>query len=250
VGSLDADGFGGGEEAVIEATALVAVGDLQGPLTAPDLVVAAGVAFHAPEDRQHVLVAPAAVAELCPMIVVLPLPAHPHHPVDGTRPSEHAPAWNGDCSPSRIVLGFGEIEPIHAGPIDEAREADRYLRQRMCLASSLQQQNVKTAVRCEAIGERRARRSGSNDDEIDRVLVHGAWSSGWFRCTLRQRHHRGRQLSRAPLRLGSPAIAVIALVVIGVTRRDGLVRAIAGAANPGHGSLAASPATASPQGEV
>jgi hypothetical protein len=29
VRSLDADGFGGGEEAVIEATALVAVGDLQ-----------------------------------------------------------------------------------------------------------------------------------------------------------------------------------------------------------------------------
>src|SRR6202007_2893892 len=57
--SLDPDGLGGGEEAVIEAAALVAVGDLQGPLTAADLVVAAGVAFHAPEDRQHVLVAPA-----------------------------------------------------------------------------------------------------------------------------------------------------------------------------------------------
>src|SRR5205807_2282157 len=138
VRSLDPDGFGGGEEAVIEATALVAVGDLQGPLTAPDLVGAAGVAFHAPEDRQHVLVAPAAVAELCPMIVVLPLPAHPHHPVDGARASEHAPAGNGNCSPARIVLGFGGIEPIHAGPIDEAREADRHLRQRMCLASRLQ----------------------------------------------------------------------------------------------------------------
>ena len=107
------------------------------------------------------------------MIVVLALPAHPHHPVDGTRASEHAPAWNGDGPPSGIVLGFGGIEPIHAGPIDEAREADRHLRQRMCLASRLQQQNVKTAVLREAMGERRARRSGSNDDEIDRALVHG-----------------------------------------------------------------------------
>src|ERR1700731_4958133 len=82
-------------------------------------------------------------------------------------------ACAGDGSPSGIVLGFGGIEPIHAGPIDEAREADRHLRERMCLASRLQQQNVKTAVLREAMGERRARRSGSNDDEIDRALVHG-----------------------------------------------------------------------------
>src|SRR5262249_44665007 len=84
VRSLDPDGFGGGEEAVIEAPALVAGGDLQGPGTAPVVVVAAGVAFHAREDRQHALVAPAAIAELPPMIVVLPLSAHPHHSVDGT----------------------------------------------------------------------------------------------------------------------------------------------------------------------
>src|ERR1043166_8112208 len=101
---LDPDGFGGGEEAVIEATALIAVGDLQRPRTTPNLVGTAGVAFHAPEDRQHVLVAPATVAELCPMIVVLPLPADPYHPVDGARPTEHAPAWDGDCSPSGILL--------------------------------------------------------------------------------------------------------------------------------------------------
>src|ERR1700761_3857570 len=84
VRSLDADGFGGGEEAVIEATALVAVGDLQRPRTPPNLVGTASVAFHAPEDGKHVLVAPATVAELCPMIVVLPLPADPYHSVDGT----------------------------------------------------------------------------------------------------------------------------------------------------------------------
>src|SRR5262249_39722241 len=152
----------------------------QAPLTAAELVVAAGVAFHAPEDRQHVLVAPAAVAELRPMIVVLPLPAYPHHSVDGARASEHAPAWDRNCSPSRIVLGFGAIEPIHARPIDEAREADRHLRERMCLASRLQQQNVKTAVLREAIGERRPCRSGSDDDEIDRAFLHGASSSGWL----------------------------------------------------------------------
>jgi hypothetical protein len=57
----------------------------------------------------------------------------------------------------------------------------------MGLASCLQRQNVKTAVLGEAMGERRARRSGADDDEIDRALVHGASSSGWFRCALRQR---------------------------------------------------------------
>ena len=81
--SLDPDGLGGGEEAVVEATSLVVVGNLQRPRTPPNLVGTAGVAFHTPEDRQHVLVAPATVAELCPMIVVLSLPADPYHPVDG-----------------------------------------------------------------------------------------------------------------------------------------------------------------------
>src|SRR6201996_2760263 len=199
VRSLDPDGFGGGEEAVIEATALVAVGDLQRPPTTPNLVGTAGVAFHAPEDREHVLIAPATVAELCPMIVVLPLPADPYHPVDGARAAEHAPAWDGDCSPSRIVLGFRGVQPIHAGAIDEAREADRYLRQPMRLASCFQQQNAKTAVLREAAGERRARRSGANDDEIDSALVHGSKSSDPFHRDLSQRHHRGRRLSRGEL---------------------------------------------------
>src|ERR1700761_4951043 len=59
VRSLDADGFGRGEEAVVQATALVAVGDPQRPRATASLVGTAGVAFHALEDRQHVLVTPA-----------------------------------------------------------------------------------------------------------------------------------------------------------------------------------------------
>jgi len=40
-------------------------------------------------------------------------------------------------------------------------------------------------------------------------LLHGAWSSGWFRCFLRQRDHRGCRLSRAPLRLGVGRLVAI-----------------------------------------
>jgi hypothetical protein len=69
----------------------------------------------------------------------------------------------------------------------------------MRLASCLQQQNAKTAILCEAVGERRARRSGANDDEIDGALVHSNKSSDHFRRDLRQRHHRGRRLSRGEL---------------------------------------------------
>src|SRR5581483_4452029 len=103
---LDPDGLGGLEEAVVEPPALVDVRDLQRAFAAADLAVAACVGLHALEDRQHVLVAPAAVAELGPMIVILPLAAHPHHAVDGARAAEHAPARHGDCPASGLRIGL------------------------------------------------------------------------------------------------------------------------------------------------
>src|SRR4029079_12288466 len=106
------------------------------------LALAAAVALHALEDRQHILVAPAAVAELRPMIVVLALAANPHHAVDGAGAAEHAPARHGDRTPVGDFLGLGCIEPVDARPADEFRKADGHARQWMRLAPGLEQQDL------------------------------------------------------------------------------------------------------------
>src|SRR5262249_13819897 len=109
-GAPDPDALGRGEQAVVERTALVDVGDFQGSAAAAQLVAAALVALDGFEDRQNVVIAPAAVSELRPMIVVLRLAAHPHHAVDRARPAEHLSTRHGDVTPARRRLGLRGIE--------------------------------------------------------------------------------------------------------------------------------------------
>ena len=84
LGVGDADFAGRLDQRVVERSALVAFGDLQRPVAAAVLLVrVALVAFHVAEDRQHLAVAPAAIAELRPGVIVLRLAAHEDHAVDG-----------------------------------------------------------------------------------------------------------------------------------------------------------------------
>src|SRR3954468_3014898 len=68
------------------------IGHPQQPIAAAKLVRTAVVAFHPAEDRQHVLIAPAAVAELGPVVVILRLAAHIYHAVDRARSAHHLAA--------------------------------------------------------------------------------------------------------------------------------------------------------------
>src|SRR3546814_1307068 len=77
---------------VAELEARARVRDAEWPVTAVDLVLAALVAFRPLEVGKHVLVGPAGIAELAPMVEVLALAADIDQPVDGTRPAEHAAA--------------------------------------------------------------------------------------------------------------------------------------------------------------
>src|SRR6185436_3701940 len=166
------DGRGGGEEAVVEAAALVDVGDPDRPVAAADLAIATPIALHGLEDRQHVLIAPAAVAELGPMVVVLPLAAYPDHAVDGAGAAEHAAARHRDGPATRGGLGLGGVEPVDAGAVDELGEADGHAREGMRLAAGLEQQHVMAPAFREAAGERGPRRPGAHNDEVDCKLAH------------------------------------------------------------------------------
>src|SRR5207302_5426257 len=132
----DADALRSLDEAVVKRAALVDIGDLERAAAAAQLVSAAAIALDILEHRQHVVPAPAAIAELRPVVVVLRLAAHPHHAVDRARAAEHLSTRYGNISPAGRGLRFGGIEPVDAGAIDEARKAHRHARERMRLAAS------------------------------------------------------------------------------------------------------------------
>src|SRR4029077_10400711 len=83
LGVGDADLAGRLNERVIKRARLVIFADPQRPVAAAVFVVSAAlIAFHLLEDRQNLTVAPAAIAELRPGVVVLRLAANEHHAVD------------------------------------------------------------------------------------------------------------------------------------------------------------------------
>src|SRR3546814_8044720 len=89
------------DEHVAELEARARVRDAEWPVTAVDLVLAALIAFRPLEVGKHVLVGPAGIAQLAPMVEVLALAADIDQPVDGTRPAEPAAARPGAPAPGQ-----------------------------------------------------------------------------------------------------------------------------------------------------
>ncbi len=112
----DADLAGRLDQGVVERAALVAFADPQRPVAAAVLVVAVAlVAFHVLEDRQHLAVAPAAIAELRPGVVVLRLAAHEHHAVDRRRAAQQFAARDRDAALAGAVVGLRGVQPVGPG---------------------------------------------------------------------------------------------------------------------------------------
>ena len=142
--------------------------DAQQAVAAAELVGAAIVALHALEDRQHVLIAPAAIAELGPMIVVLRLTANEHHAVDRARAAEHFAARHIDAASARAFVGLGLVAPVDRGIVDHLGDADRHARPEKVrsLGAGLQQQHAIGAALGQTAGDHRARRTRADDDVV------------------------------------------------------------------------------------
>ena len=88
----------------MERVRLVVGGHTQRPACAVVLGLAATEVLGAPEQRQHVLVAPALAPVGRPGVVVAPVAADVDHPVQAARSAEHLPARDvelrGRCSPA------------------------------------------------------------------------------------------------------------------------------------------------------
>ena len=151
------------------------VGDGKDAVAAAELIGAALEALHALEDRQHVLEAPAAIAELRPVVVVLRLAADIDHAVDRAGAAQHAAARHGDAASARAFVGLRRVAPVDGGIVDHLGDADRYLRPEevRALGAGLEQQHAMLATLAQPARDHRARGPGTDDDVvIGRVAFH------------------------------------------------------------------------------
>src|SRR5438046_2929196 len=90
-----------------------------------EVVAAATLILGAPEIGQHVGEAPAGIAELPPMIVILVLAADLEQTVDRTRSAQHLAARLDDLAVIELRLRLGFVQPIDFGIIEQLAIAER-----------------------------------------------------------------------------------------------------------------------------
>src|SRR5262249_56695935 len=103
------------EEGLARRVRLAYVGDRERPAGAVQRVLAALLVLGAAEVGQHVLEAPAGVAELAPAVVVGVLAAHIEEAVDRARAAEQLAARLDDPAVVELGLRLGGIEPVDPG---------------------------------------------------------------------------------------------------------------------------------------
>ena len=166
---FDTNFRGGGDQLVVNLAAFDAFIDLERAFAPAKLIVAVAlVTFHILEDRQHVAIAPAAITELCPGIVVLCLSTHEDHAVDRAGATEQLAARHRNAPATGGLLGFGLVEPVRRRILDQFREPYRDTRPGMTLPACLQDQHRILAVRTQSVGQHRTSRACAYDDVIKR----------------------------------------------------------------------------------
>ena len=169
----DADLAGRLDQRVVNRAALVVFADPQRPVAAAVFAVAVAlVAFHLLEDRQHLAVAPAAIAELRPGVVVLRLAAHEHHAVDRRRAAQQLAARDRDAALTGAVVGLRGVQPVCGRVLDQFGEADRDPRPGMAFPARFQHQHPVLRIGAEPVGEDRAGRAGAHHDVIKDLGFH------------------------------------------------------------------------------
>ena len=132
------------------------------PAGAVVLVGAALVVLGLAEVRQHVLVAPAGVAELAPVVEVLGLAADVDQAVDRARSAEHLAARRDDVAAVALRLRLGLVAPVVALVGEQLAVAERDVQPRMPVARPGLQQQHAMACRTRSAGSparsRRCRR--------------------------------------------------------------------------------------------
>src|SRR6516225_4400970 len=148
------------DESLAQRMWLADVGDGKRPADAVKVVGAALLILGAPEIRQHVGKAPAGIAELPPVIVVLVLAADVEQVVDRTRSAQHFAARLNDLPIVQFGFGLGFVQPVDLGIVEQFAVAKRNVNPDMAvMAAGFEQEHAMATGLGEAVREHAAGRS-------------------------------------------------------------------------------------------
>src|SRR5262249_45134063 len=147
---------------------LALVGDAERAAGAMEVVGAALLILGLAEIRQHVLPAPADIAELAPSVEILLLAADIDEAVDRAGAAQHLAARLDDAAAVEPGLGLAFIEPVDLRIAEELAVAERDVDPRIAVgAAGLEQEHAVLPPLRQAIGQDAARRPAADDDIIE-----------------------------------------------------------------------------------
>ena len=103
------------DEGIGDRIGFLRIGHVEFTIGAMVVVGAALLALALAEIGQDVLVAPADVAELAPVIVILALAADVDETVDRRRAAKDLAAWLFDAAAAGVGVRLRGVEPVHLG---------------------------------------------------------------------------------------------------------------------------------------
>ena len=169
--------LGGLDEDLADLVVQLAVGHVHRPFAAVVLVGAACVGLGLAEVRQHVVIAPARVAELGPFVVVRAVAARVDHAVDRGRAAERLAAR----AEHRLALAHGRVGLGFEAPVvllaehEEAEGAGRVDELEVVLRPGFEQADADGRIARQAVGKHTAGGARADDD----VVVHGVSFELW-----------------------------------------------------------------------
>jgi hypothetical protein len=159
-------------ESLAQRMRLADVGDGKRAANAVEVIGAALLILGAPKIGQHIGKAPAGIAELPPMIVVLVLAAHIEQAVDRARSAQHFAARLDDLPVVQLGFRLGLVQPVDFGIVEQLAVAERDVNPDMpVMAAGFEKQYAMAAGFGEPVGEHAAGRAGADDNEIKPCFV-------------------------------------------------------------------------------
>ncbi len=167
LGERKAGLLGGLDKAVgqIEDRAVI-LDDQRAAAVAVGRIAVAAIGLRLAEERQHLVVAPAAAAHLRPVVVIGRVAAHVEHAVDRAGAAERLAARPLQPAVAAARLGLAEEIPVDFGVVEDAQHAGRDMDHRVAVGRPGFEQDDARAVLAQPAGDDAAGRPGANDHVI------------------------------------------------------------------------------------
>jgi hypothetical protein len=163
----------GGDKSLAQWMRFAHIGDGERAACPMQRILSPLLVLGAAEVGQHVIEAPAGVAELAPVVEVRRLAPDVEQAIDRARPAQHLASRLNDPPIIEFSLRLRGIEPVDLGIGEQLAVAERDVNPDVAvMPARLQQQHAVTAGGGQTIGEHAARGPGADHDVVEGIRVH------------------------------------------------------------------------------